>query len=181
MGAPLLADNMAPRPNPRWRRLRLNTPAQENLLTNWEERVQEILDSDEDDDVKAKEMLRLFPHLPQDGQIEVAEQAGSLLPDQDYGALAEYTTNSTLTEPVLDALLAVLVTRSDPVRLPLLLSIAEDDQHPKSEEALETLEALLGETFGTNWDQWSTNLDQRLPGAQSQFQDEEMTSPSPEE
>ncbi len=181
MGAPLLADNTVPRPNPRLQRLHANAPAQENLLTNWEERVQEILDSDDDDDVKAKEMLRLFPRLPQDGQIEVAEQAGTLLPDQDYGALAEYTTNSTLAEPVLDTLLAALVTRSDSVRLPLLLSIAEDDQHPKSEEALETLEALLGETFGTNWDQWSTNLDQRLLGAQSQTQDDEMTSPSPEE
>lgn len=155
-------------------------PPFDNLLTNWEERVQEILSSEEDADEQARDMLELLPRLPLDGQVEVVEQAGGLLPDRDYGVLADYTTNSTLAEPVLDALLSGLMNRSDPIRLPLLLSIAEEEQHPKSEQALSILETLLGQTYGTNWEQWTSIVDQRL-NAQPQDETQEMTESVPEE
>ncbi len=169
---PLVTDQPS-RPNPRWRLLRHPAPQPETLITNWEEEIQEILGSDDEEEAQAKEMLRLFPRLPLEGQVEVVEQVGGLLPDADYGLLAGYATNSTLAEPVLEVLLSGLANRSDPVRLPLLLSIAEDEQHPKSAEARDMLEVLLGQAYGTNWDQWNSLVDQRLSG-QSQDETPEM-------
>ncbi len=177
---PLVTDNKASRPNPRWRRLRQPAPPPGNLLTNWEERIQEILTSDDDEDEQAKEMLELFPRLPMDGQVEVAEQVGGLLPDRDYGLLAEYTTNTSLAEPVLEALLSGLMNRPDAIRLPLLLGIAENEEHPKSDEARDILETLLGQAYGTNWEQWNSMVDQRL-NAQSQDQSSEMMESGPPE
>ena len=43
-------------------------------------------------------------------------------------------------------------------------------------EALELLEEFMDENFGTNWDQWSTNIDLRL-NAQPQDQTGEMEPP----
>jgi hypothetical protein len=85
-----------------------------------------------------------------------------MLSDDDYPGLAGYMTNPRLPEPLLDALLAGLSGRTDTIRLPLLLSVAQDDQHPKHEEARDLLEGFLGTDYGTNWDQWSTGVDQRL-------------------
>ncbi len=176
---PLVSETPVPRPNPRWQRLH---PVQRpgTLLTNWDEEVESILSSDDDDDVKAKEMLELFPRLPTDGQVEVVDQVSGMLPDKDYGLLAEYTTNSTLPDPVLEALLAGLISRPDAIRLPLLLSIAEDEQHPKNEEAQSALEALLGEESGTNWEQWNATVEQRLRG-QPQPESSEMSDTSSEQ
>ncbi len=115
-----------------------------------------------------------------DGQVEVVEQVGGLLPDRGYGLLAEYTTNTSLAEPVLEALLSGLMNRPDAIRLPLLLGIAENEEHPKSDEARDILETLLGQAYGTNWEQWNSMVDQRL-NAQSQDQSSEMMESDPPE
>lgn len=146
------------------------------MQTNWEEQVGEILASDDDADVKAKEMLGLFPSFPPEGQVEVVEQVGALLPDKDYGALAQHATNSALPEPVLQALLAGLMTRPNSIRVPLLLSIAQDDQHPESEQARDLLTVLLGESYGTNSDQWNASAEQPASGA-AQGEDQLMSTP----
>ncbi len=176
----ILTQSSLPRPNPRLRRLRPPAAADNGVLTNWQERLGEILSSEDEDALKAKDMLQLFPRLPLDGQVEVAQRANQMLSDNDYPTLAPYTTNSALPEPVLDTLFAGVIGRPDSIRLPLLLSIAEDEQHPKSEDALTLLEGFLGEAYGTNWDQWSATVDQRLNTA-STNQNLEMTPTTPGE
>ncbi len=177
---PILTPSSLPRSNPRLRRLRPPAAVDSGVLTNWQERLGEILSSEDEDDLKAKDMLELIPRLPPDGQVEVAQRANQMLSDDDYRILAPYATNSALPEPVLDTLFAGVLGRPDSIRLPLLLSIAEDEQHPRSEDALTLLEGFLGQAYGTNWNQWSTTVDQRLNAA-STNQNQEMTPTTPGE
>ena len=41
-----------------------------------------ILGSEGEDAAKARQMLEMFPHLPEDGQTEVAQHLANLTPDQ---------------------------------------------------------------------------------------------------
>lgn len=133
-----------------------------NVLTNWEDKIDEILGGDADESEKANRMLQIFPNLPEDGQIEVAQHLSNLLPDQQYPALGGFLTNTTLSEPVLDVLVADLLNRPNGVKLPMLLDIARTDQHPKATEAHEILELFLEEDFGKDWNKWQTKMQQWL-------------------
>ncbi len=144
------------RPNP-------NTPLPtSNLITNWEDKIDEILSSDTTEADKAKQMEAIFPRLPEDGQVEVAQHLSNLVSDQDYSPLGSYMTNSALPESVLDVLLADLLNRANSVKLPMLLQVAQDPQNPKSSEAKDLLELFLEEDYGNNWAQWQARMQQWL-------------------
>jgi hypothetical protein len=130
------------------------------LVINWEEKLAMILTSNADDPEKGYELLKIFPNLPEEGQIEVAQQLSNLLPNDDFPSLAQYLTNPATPEPVLDVILAGLVNRSDSVKLPYLLEVAREDQNPKAGEAKDLLEALLDENYGNDWSQWQARVDQ---------------------
>ncbi len=133
-----------------------------NLLTNWEDKVDEILSSSRAESDKAKQMLEFFPRLPEDGQVEVAQHLSNLVSDQDYPALAQYLTNAATPEPVLDVLMADALNRPNSLKLPLLLGVAQDDKNPKAGEAKDLLELFLEADYGKDWTAWRTNLDQWL-------------------
>src|SRR5437588_225317 len=82
-----------------------------SLITNWEDKVEEILTSGQPDADKTARMLDLFPHLPEDGQVEVAQHLSNLLPDENYAAVGQYLTNSATPEGVLDVLMGGLLNR----------------------------------------------------------------------
>jgi hypothetical protein len=107
-------------------------------------------------------LLDLFPDLPQDGQVAVAERLSFLLPGPDYPALGEYLTNPQTPEPLLDAIIAGLLNRADYLKLPLLLELARNDQHPRAAEAKELLQAMLDESYGDDWSKWQAEVDERL-------------------
>src|SRR5437870_3404738 len=73
-----------------------------NLITDWEDKVDQILTSDGEDSAKTKTMIEMFPHLPEDGQVEVAQHLSNLLPDENYEPLGKFLKDSRLPEPVLD-------------------------------------------------------------------------------
>jgi hypothetical protein len=133
-----------------------------NSIADWEDRVDHILSSNGEADAKARQMLEMFPRLPEAGQVEVAQHLSNLLPDQDYPALSQYLTNATTPEPVLEVLVAGLLNRPNAVRLPLLLEIAREQQNPKAKEAHELLALFLEEDFGQDWAQWQAKLQQWL-------------------
>src|SRR6266478_3654125 len=47
-----------------------------------------------------------------------------------------------------------------PDKLPLLLGIAQDTQHPKAGEAKDLLELYLEQDYGTDWNKWQEKLKQ---------------------
>lgn len=134
-----------------------------NLITNWEDRLDQILGADGSDADKAKEMLDMFPHLPEDGQAEVAQHLSNLTPDESYAGLGQYLTNATVSEAVLDVLLADLLNRPNSVKLPMLYEIArQGDQNPKASDAKDILQLYLDEDYGDNWTQWQAKMEQWL-------------------
>ena len=102
--------------------------------------MDEILGSASPDADKAKQMIEMFPRLPADGQEEVVRHLTNLLPDQDYGLMRSFLTNAALPENVLDFLLDDVLNRPNSLKLPALLEVARNAQHPKAAEAKDFLE-----------------------------------------
>ncbi|MGA2659608.1 MAG: hypothetical protein ABSH34_19050 [Verrucomicrobiota bacterium] len=136
--------------------------AASDLISNWEDRVDEILTSAVPEADKAKKMLEMFPRLPEGGQAEVARHLANLVSDQDYPSLGRYLTNSALPESVLDVLVADVLNRPNSVKLPALLGVARDPQNPKAGEAKDILHLFLEEDYGTDWNTWQAKVDQWL-------------------
>jgi hypothetical protein len=120
----------------------------------WEERMMEILASNQDDTNKAAQLLELFPRVPEAGQVEVVQTLAPLVADEDYAALAQMMQNTNLPAPVLDALMVDLLDRPQSIKLPLLVELMRDSDHPKTAEAKDTLRIYFEEDYGTNWGVW---------------------------
>ena len=134
-----------------------------NLLTNWEDKLDLILGTEGNDADKAKQMLEMFPRLPEDGQAEVAQHLSNLTPDENYSGLGQYLTNATVSEAVLDVLMADLLNRPNSVKLPMLYEMArQGDQNPKAGDAKDILQLYLDEDYGDDWGQWNTKMTQWL-------------------
>jgi len=137
-----------------------NIAAATNTLanTNWEDKIDDIVGSDDADTNKVKQLFALFPTLPPDGQEEVAQHLSNLVEDDNYGPLGDLLKDSKLPEGVLDELLADLLNRPNSLKLPLLLSVAQEADNAKHDEAKDLLELYLGDDYGTNWSTWQSTM-----------------------
>ena len=126
--------------------------------TNWEEKIDDIVGSDEPDTNKVKQLFALFPKLPEDGQEEAAQHLSNLVDDDDYSQLGDLLKNDKLPEGVLDELLADALNRPNGTKLPLLLDVASDSNHAKKDEAKDLLELYLGEDYGDDWNSWGQHM-----------------------
>jgi hypothetical protein len=129
-----------------------------NLVADWEDKVDEILSSEIDDTNKVKQLFEMFPRLPEDGQIEVAQHLSNLVPDENYAPLGKLLENAKLPEDVLDVLMADALNRPNSVKLPTLLEVAQNSDNPKAGEAKDLLELYLDDDYGTDWNQWRQKL-----------------------
>jgi len=139
----------------------VSTPA---ATTNaeWEDKLEAIVGSEGEDTEKVKQLFAMFPQLPEDGKVEVAQHLSNLVSDQDYATLGKMLTDSKQPEGVLDVLIADLLNRPNATKLPLLLEVAKDPQHPKAVEAKDLLELYLEEDYGQNWEQWQAKTEKWL-------------------
>jgi hypothetical protein len=133
-----------------------------DVITNWEEKLEEILSSAATEAEKAKQIMAIFGRLPQDGQVEAAQHLSNLVANQDYAPLGRMLTNSALPDDVLDVLMSDVLNRPNSMKLPLLLDVARNDQHPKTGEARDLLELYLEQDYGDDWAQWQVRLEQWL-------------------
>jgi hypothetical protein len=136
--------------------------ASTNLITNWEDKLDEILSGETEDPAKARQMLEMFPRLPEDGQIEVAQHLSNLVPDDEYGSMTKLLANTALPESVLDILLSDALNRPNSLKLPALLAAAQDPRNPKAGEAKDLLELFLEEDYGNDWSKWRDKMGQWL-------------------
>jgi hypothetical protein len=130
-----------------------------NPLSDWESKVDEILSSTGSDADKAKQMVEMFPTLPPEGKEEVVRHLTNLLPDQDYGLMRSFLIDASLPENVLDFLLDDVLNRPNGLKLPALLEVARNAQHPKAAEAKNFLTLFIEEDYGSDWDKWQTGVD----------------------
>ena len=128
------------------------------IVTNWEDRLEEILNSEADDTNKVKQLFALFPRLPEDGQAEVAQHLSNLVENDDYAPLGQLLKNGRLPEPVLDVLMGDLLNRPNGVKLPMFLDLARTPDHPEASEAKDLLELYLDEDYGADWPKWEQKM-----------------------
>ena len=126
--------------------------------TNWEDKIDDIVGSDDTDTNKVKQLFALFSTLPADGQEEVVQHLSNLVEDDNYGPLGDLLKNPNLPEGVLDELLADALNRPNSLKLPVLLDVAQEPNNAKHDEAKDLLELYLGDDYGTNWSTWQTTM-----------------------
>lgn len=132
-------------------------PAEAN--EHWEQDLDDILLSSDDENTKADRILALIPTAPADHEQELAQHLVNMVQDDHYDGTAQMLTNSTTPVEVSDVLMNDLLNRGNNLKLPMLLAIARNDSHPLKDQALDLLGLLTQEDNGTNWDQWSTAVD----------------------
>jgi hypothetical protein len=129
-----------------------------SVLTNWEEKVDEILGAETDDTNKVKQLFALFPRVPDEAKAEVAQHLSNLTGDPAYGQLGELLKDPKLPDATLDVLMADALNRPNSVKLPELLDVARTPDHPKADEAKDILALFLDEDFGTDWSKWQDKM-----------------------
>jgi hypothetical protein len=127
------------------------TTAATNLLAGWEDKLDEILGSDQDDTNKVKDLFAIFPRLPEEGQTEVAQHLSNLVPDDNYAALGQLLQDTKLPDSVLDVLMSDVLNRPNSLKLPELLQVAQNPDHPKADEAKDLIELYLDEDDPAKW------------------------------
>lgn len=133
-----------------------------NIIVNWEDRLDEVLDTDADEADKAKLLLAMFPRLPAEGKLEFAQHLSNLVDDEEYGPMGRMLADATLPEDVLDVLMDDLLNRPNEIKLPLLLEVARNPEHPEAEEARDLLELYLDEDYGEDWNLWRVKMEEWL-------------------
>src|ERR1044072_7665425 len=81
-----------------------SVPDSASVITNWEEKVDEILGAETDETNKVTQLFTLFPHVPDDAKPEIVQHLSNLTSDENYAPLAELLRNPQLPEPALDVL-----------------------------------------------------------------------------
>lgn len=134
------------------------TNAQADTAATVEQRLDDILLSEDSNNNKADRIRELIPLAPPDQQPELAQHMLNMTQDDHYDGVAEMLTNASTPPDVLDVLKNDMLNRPDSIKLPLLLDIARDSDHPWHSEALDMLGLLMQQDNGSNWDQWSTAI-----------------------
>lgn len=129
-----------------------------NLIADWQDKFDGILNSDNADTNKARLLLDIFPRLPPDAKVEAAQHLSNLVPDDDYASLQNLLMNATLSTDVLDVLLGDALNRPNPLKLPALLDVARNPAHPQAGEARDILGLYLDADYGDDWDQWKQKI-----------------------
>jgi hypothetical protein len=127
--------------------------------TDWEQKLDDILLAEEDPNTKADRILALIPTAPPDAQVELSQHLVNMVQDDHYAGAAQLLTNAVTPSAVSTVLMNDLLNRGNTLKLPMLLDVAQNNDHPLKDQAREMLELLLQQDNGTNWDQWSTSID----------------------
>lgn len=125
----------------------------------WSDKLDTILLSDEDENKKADKILALMKEVPEEAQIELSQHLINMVQDENYAGTAQLLTNSLTASGVSSVLMNDLLNRNNSLKLPLLLEVARNDDHPLKGEAKEMLELFIQEEHGTNWNEWQTSVE----------------------
>ena len=125
----------------------------------WEKQLDDVLLSDADANTKADKILGMIPNAPTNAQVELSQHLVNMVQDDHYDGTASLLTNAVTPAAVSTVLMNDLLNRNNTLKLPMLLAVARDDEHPLKDQAREMLELLIQADNGTNWDQWSSSID----------------------
>lgn len=127
-------------------------------LEKWEARVESVVQSGAAEAEIASELITLFPTLPEAGKVETARHICDHVPDGDYDRMRALTLDAALPEPVLEVFYDDLGSRDEPLKLPVLLQMAQDEGHAFQAQALEDLGLALDAEHGGDFTRWAQTL-----------------------
>ena len=127
-------------------------------LAPWEQKIEQALRADLGETETAQLLINLLPTIPGEGQVEAAQHISNLLLDKDYSRVLPLVKNPRLAQEVLDVFVSDLLNRTDSVKLPTLLEIAKQPNHPHQAEAISDLQIFLDEDHGNDWNKWDVSL-----------------------
>jgi len=128
----------------------------------WLQAIDTILHQDGDASEKGKRMSQLYSHLPAELQTECAQHLVNFSTDTSPEPLLEPLLSEKANATAQSVLLLGLLQRADKVRLPALLKIASNPNHPRTGEALQYLQFLLEADHGLDWDRWQEAIQRRI-------------------
>ncbi|MGI9240418.1 MAG: hypothetical protein ACR2RV_06425 [Verrucomicrobiales bacterium] len=111
---------------------------------------------------KAQKLLDLTDQLSGDPALAACDFALLCLDEERYEPAFEKLTAEGASPEIRQAIMADLMERSDFLRLPLLVQLASQSEHPFSEDARVELVSVLGDDYGTNWLGWSDGIADHL-------------------
>ncbi|HOW63776.1 MAG TPA: hypothetical protein P5186_08950 [Candidatus Paceibacterota bacterium] len=120
--------------------------------------LEKILLAPESEGAKAQQLLALMPSLAESEQEETAQHLVNLLEDGNFSTVTALLTNIRTSTNVLDILVSDLLNRPNSIKLPLLLQVMRNQEHPKETEAREILLHFLEADYGSDWGRWETAL-----------------------
>ena len=135
------------------------TPAQEVDSRPWEQRLDAILLGGGEPSDKADMITNLMAAAPAEALVELAQHLTNMAQDDHYDGAAAWLTNATTPPAVATVLLNDLLNRRNNLKLPMLLVLARNPDHPLKDQARDMLELFLQADYGTNWDQWAGAVD----------------------
>ncbi len=151
------SNGLIPAPPPGW------TSASEPPDTRpWDQRLDDILLRGGEVNDKADSILQLMKDAPPEAQAELAHHLVNMAQDDHYDGVAGLLTNATTQPEVATVLMNDLLNRRNTLKLPMLLAIARNNDHPLKDQAKDMLELFLQADYGTNWDDWSSAVDSWL-------------------
>jgi hypothetical protein len=150
-------------PPPATKRTRITRPkpAPDSPLpgtAEWEKQLDDVLLADIDPNLKADRILAMIPTAPSNAQVELTQHLVNMVQDDHYDGAAQLLTNSTTPAAISTVLMNDLLNRNNTLKLPMLLAVASDSDHPLKDQARDMLELLIQEDDGTNWDQWAASI-----------------------
>ncbi len=137
-------------------------PAEAPDSRPWEQRLDGILLGGGEANDKADMIRKLMKDAPAEAQVELAHHLINMVQDDHYDGAAELLTNASTQPEVATVLMNDLLNRRNTLKLPMLLAIARNDDHPLKDQAKDMLELFLQADYATNWDQWASAVDSWL-------------------
>jgi hypothetical protein len=132
----------------------------------WGDKLEDILlrgtDKGSGVNDKSDGILALMSNAPPEALPELSQHLVNMTQDDHYDGLAGLLTNANTQPDVATVLFNDLLNRRNTLKLPMLLAIAQNDDHPYKGQAKDMLELFIQTDYGTNWSQWSGAVDSWL-------------------
>ena len=107
---------------------------------------------------KAQVFFSMLEKSGPDDQRKLAHAAVTHVANTNYALLRRYFLDSQLPRPVLSVFMTDTLKRSNRIKLPVLLTLAQVSAHPMQTEARQLLSVYLGQSHGTNWARWEQTM-----------------------
>jgi hypothetical protein len=103
-----------------------------------------------------------FSKLPAETHAAAARQMVNLVPDGAFDGMLRILLNPKTSTEAKGIIFQDVMIRPDALRLPALLEVMEQTEHPHAKDARYTLGTILGGDWGTDYKQWRARVDTEL-------------------